>query len=145
MNPAEEPNRDRSKWVRVFDELLMGMAGMYNRQWIPPGSTSPCPGFPYPVQKAYMEVCEGWSIAKMCEVFRKAMQLEKFCPVAATLRAYGEGVREEMAPPVREEKRPQYTPEEREDIRRMIAELKAKFAASPYLKPLPDFFTRGGL
>lgn len=138
MNPAEESNRDRSKWVAVFNECLAAMAGMYNRQWIPPKSTMSIPGFPHPVQKAYMEVCEGWSIAKMRETFRRAMQAEKFCPVAATLRAYGEGVREEFAPPVQTYKAPRYTPEERADIDRMRADLRRKFAAMPWGQPAPE-------
>jgi len=120
---------DREKWAIAFEYCMEQLSGMYNRE------------FKNPVMKAYMDCCEGWSVEKMREVFQRAMESEKFCPTVASLKAYGAGVRDEMSPPVVEPYTPpKYTPEEAEDIRQMIADLRKKGLEMPWAKPLPDRF-----
>lgn len=146
QNPAEQKNRDRVEWVKAFEECLFTMAGMYNKRCTAPGSKVEGFGFIHPVKKVYMDACEGWSIQKMRAVFRKAMESEEFCPTVAKLLAYGAGVRDEDAGPiVQPSRRIVYTPEERADIDRMKAELRAKGLSMPWAKELPasPFMGRG--
>lgn len=126
--PSEQSNRDRSKWVEVFEKQMLTMAQMYRVTTILPGTQAQVPGFPFAVKALFMRACEGWSKDKMRAVFEKVMQSEKFCPTLATFKAYGEGVRDAQARPVVEAfKAPTFTPDERADIDWMKADLAAKF------------------
>ena len=117
---------DRERWAKAFEYCMQQLTGVYGRE------------FNHPAMKAYMEACEGWSIERMQEAFRRAIAAEKFCPTVATLAAYGAGVRDEYAPPVVQSyKQPQYTPEEVANIKAMIRDLQAKGISMPWHQPLP--------
>lgn len=132
MNPdrnhAENANVERSKWATAFEYCMQQLSGMYNRE------------FNHPTAKAYMDGCAGWSIKKMREAFRLAMATEKFCPTIATIRNYAASVREERVDVGPTCKPPIHTPEEAEDIKSMIADLRAKGLSMPLAKPLPGGF-----
>lgn len=109
---------------------MQQLGGVYGRE------------FNHPAMRAYMEACEGWSADKMREVFKRAMDAEKFCPTIATLKAYGTAVRDQMAAPVVDPyEAPKYTPEEAADVQRMIADLRNKGLAMPWAKPLLEGFS----
>lgn len=129
VNKKQDEQTERERWAKTFEYCMQQLSGVYGRE------------FGHPAMKAYQDACEGWSVDKMREVFRRAMEAERFCPTVAALKAYGAGIRDEMAPPVVEPyEAPKYTPEEAEDIRRMIADLSGKGLAMPWAKPLPDGF-----
>jgi hypothetical protein len=123
-NPAEESNRERKRFMVAFESCMEGMSGNYNREFTPAA------------QRLYLAVCEGWSAWKMRDVFRRAIEGEKFCPTVATLKAYGAGVREENERVVEVYKAPRFTAEEAADIAEMRKDLVAKFAAMPWSRPL---------
>jgi hypothetical protein len=123
-NPAEQPNRDRTTWAKAFEKCMDDMTGNY-RQVFTPGA-----------HRMLMLVCEGWSVDKMREVFKRAILAEKFPPNAATLKNYGASVHDENDHLEVEMERPKYTAEQYAEIQQMKRDLSAAFAAMPWSRPL---------
>ena len=117
---------DRERWATAFEYCMQQLTGVYGRE------------FNHPAMKAYMDACEGWSIERMQEAFRRAIEAERFCPTVATIIAYGLGVHGGaggVVPPYRE---PKYTPEEQREISEMVADLRRKGIAMPWSGPSPE-------
>jgi hypothetical protein len=95
--------------------------------------------------RAYFEAIERMSAAMTEETFRRAIEGERFFPTVATLKAYAAGVPDDRRPAIKHEEIPRYTPEQRADIERMKAEMRANGLAMPWSKELPasQFMGRG--
>lgn len=117
---------DDPKWKETFLFCMQQLAGVYGREFNQP---SIC---------AYRDACADWDIERMTMAFQRAIKAEKFCPTVATLIGYGSSVHQQAGEVVPAYRPPQYTPEQAEDIRQMLADLRRKGINMPWSMPLPE-------